>query len=137
MFSSIKLIPRADIIFRRFDSPAMYTRSIDSLEEYVGVWLNQKTTTYQDDELPFAIVYPTDFLPIENENQMGLIDTFFSDFEAAIGVKTEKISIADTWQASPPNGVGDVSIQNYLKDVSSYPRNKPMNLREKLIDCRD
>ncbi|KAJ5890023.1 hypothetical protein N7504_010833 [Penicillium tannophilum] len=91
--------------------------SIDSLEEYVGVWLNQKTTTYQDDELPFAIVYPTDFLPIENENQMGLIDTFFSDFEAAIGVKTEKISIADTWQASPPNGVGDVSIQDYLKDV--------------------
>ncbi|KAH1434619.1 hypothetical protein KXW29_008062 [Aspergillus fumigatus] len=101
--------------FPRFDSPAMYTRSILSLEKWVGVWLNQTSAVY--DDLPISIVYPVDFLPIPNTEQMQLIDSFIADMEATFGIKTEKVSIADTWKASPPNEAGNHTIQEYLKDV--------------------
>ncbi|KAJ5106161.1 hypothetical protein N7456_002836 [Penicillium angulare] len=112
-------IPLTNVVpsFPRFDSPAMYTRSIDSLEKYVGVWLGQDNTTYDDNQLPLAIIYLTDFLPLQNEKQMKLIDAFFTDADAATGVKTEKISLADNWKASPPEGATDISIHDYLKDV--------------------
>lgn len=101
--------------FPRFDSPAMYTRSILSLEKWVGVWLNQTSAVY--DDLPISIVYPVDFLPIPNTEQMQLIDSFIADMEATFGIKTEKVSIADTWKAFPPNEAGNHTIQEYLKDV--------------------
>ncbi|KAJ5707141.1 hypothetical protein N7488_006942 [Penicillium malachiteum] len=91
--------------------------SIDSLKKYVGVWLNQEITTYADNQLPTTIVYLTDFLPVQNDAQINLTNGFISDVETALGVETEKISVADTWQASPPQGVTDVSIHEYLKDV--------------------
>ncbi|KAJ5732784.1 hypothetical protein N7493_004265 [Penicillium malachiteum] len=93
--------------------------SIDSLEKYVGVWLNQEITTYADNQPPTTIIYLTDFLPIENNLQMDLINDFISDIETALDVETEKISLADTWQASPPQGVADVSVHEYLKDVKT------------------
>lgn len=48
---------------------------------------------------------------------MQLIDSFIADMEATFGIKTEKVSIADTWKASPPNEAGNHTIQEYLKDV--------------------
>ncbi|KAJ5640422.1 hypothetical protein N7528_000047 [Penicillium herquei] len=113
------VIPLTNVVpsFPRFDSPAMYTRSIDSLEKSVGVWLNQEITTYADNRLPTTIIYLTDFLPVQNDAQMDLINGFISDVETALGVEAEKISLAGTWQASPSQGVTDVSIHDYLKDV--------------------
>lgn len=34
--------------YSRFDAPAMYTRDIDKLEQYVGAWLDQKSTKFSD-----------------------------------------------------------------------------------------
>ncbi|KAM5457753.1 hypothetical protein McanCB49686_002738 [Microsporum canis] len=101
--------------FPRFDSLAMYARSILSLEKWVSVWLNQTSATY--DGLPMSIVYPVDFLPVQNAAQMQLIHSFIDDMEATLGIKTEKVSIADTWKTSPPNEAINISVQEYLKDV--------------------
>ncbi|KAK3935820.1 amidase signature domain-containing protein [Diplogelasinospora grovesii] len=102
--------------FPRFDSPAMYTRSILSLEKWVGAWLDQPTATYSDD--PISLIYPVDFFPVANAEQMKLIDAFIVDMEATFGVKVEKVSIADTWQASPPTEANHAPIKEYLKDVA-------------------
>ncbi|KAM5506468.1 hypothetical protein McanMca71_002662 [Microsporum canis] len=55
---------------------------------------------------------------IQNAAQMQLIHSFIDDMEATLGIKTEKVSIADTWKTSPPNEAINISVQEYLKDVS-------------------
>lgn len=48
---------------------------------------------------------------------MQLIDLFLADMEATFGIKTDKVSIADTWKDFPPNEAVNVTVQEYLKDV--------------------
>ncbi|KAI0105672.1 amidase signature domain-containing protein [Nemania sp. FL0031] len=110
-------IPLDDAVpsFPRFDAVAIFTRSIVSMEKWVQPWLGQNQAIF--DDLPLNIVYPTDFLPIDNSDQMALIDNFLSDLEATLNAKVQKVSIADTWAAGHPTGVENVSIQDYLKDV--------------------
>ncbi|KAM5435108.1 hypothetical protein McanCB21832_003704 [Microsporum canis] len=55
---------------------------------------------------------------VQNAAQMQLIHSFIDDMEATLGIKTEKVSIADTWKTSPPNEAINISVQEYLKDVS-------------------
>ena len=50
---------------------------------------------------------------------MRLLDAFLKDMESTVGVEAEKVSIIDTWQATPPNIGQKIFIQEYLKDVSS------------------
>ncbi|KAJ8128695.1 hypothetical protein O1611_g4938 [Lasiodiplodia mahajangana] len=111
------VIPLDDAVpsFPRFDAVAMFTRSIVSMEKWVQPWLGESQTTF--DNLPLNIVYLTDFLPIANSDQMGLIDKFFDDLEKTFDTKIQKVSIADIWASNPPAGVGNVSIQDYLEDV--------------------
>ncbi|KAI1127764.1 amidase signature domain-containing protein [Nemania abortiva] len=110
-------IPIDDVVpsFPRFDSIAMYTRDILSMEKWVQVWLGNDQAASSD--LPINIVYLSDFLPIANRGQMDLIDKFFDDLETAFDVKTQKMSIADTWAANTPADAGNLSVQEYLKDV--------------------
>lgn len=53
---------------------------------------------------------------------MTLIDDFIHDLETVYNVKREKVSIAETWKTSPPQEAEGLSVQDYLKDVSSAQR---------------
>ncbi len=52
---------------------------------------------------------------------MVLIDDFISDLETVYNVKREKVSLAETWKTSPPKEAEGLSVQDFLKDVSSAP----------------
>lgn len=71
-------------------------------------------------ELPATIHYPTDFLPVGNEEQMQLIHEFISEMENTLSAKTKKISIADTWKASPPTQAGGETVDKYLDKARPY-----------------
>lgn len=68
-------------------------------------------------QLPVTLVYLRDFLPVQNKEQMQLIDAFIADFESTYGVKTKKVSIAEKWKMSTPAEAQELSIEEYLKDV--------------------
>ncbi|KAK4203016.1 amidase signature domain-containing protein [Triangularia verruculosa] len=100
-------IPLDDVVpsFKRFDSGAMFTRDIVSMEKWVGAWIGQESTTY--DALPISIIFLTDFLPISNEGQMDLIETFTRDLEATYN------------KSNPPEMSTTASVEDYLTDVGT------------------
>ncbi|KAK3373516.1 amidase signature domain-containing protein [Lasiosphaeria ovina] len=110
-------LPLTNVVpsFPRFDSAAMYTRDIASMEKWVGAWLDEEPASYENSSI--SVVYLTDFLPVSNSDQMVLIDDFIGDLEKVYNVKREKVSIAETWKTSPPKETEDLSVQDYLKDV--------------------
>lgn len=97
-----------------FDAPAMYARDIKKLEKWIGAWISTDIETYQ---LPFSIIYPTDFLPVSNKAQMELIDDFVADLETTHGVSRTKVSLKDLWKEKTPSGADSTDIAQYLKDV--------------------
>lgn len=43
------IVERSMLIYHsRFDAPAMYTRDITKLEQYIGAWLGQEPTQFAD-----------------------------------------------------------------------------------------
>lgn len=70
-------------------------------------------------QLPIAILYLTDFLPITNQVQMESIDKLVVDLETAFDIKHQKVSLAAKWKESAPKEVRGSTIQEYLKDVSN------------------
>nr|POE87632.1 amidase 1 [Quercus suber] len=101
-----------------------------SFENIIGSWIAR--ATHNTDEvrtiviasvladyfkLPISLVYPTDFWPIDNEQQMKLVHDFVSDFEKAHGTDVKKISIVHEWSISRPKEAGSLSIQEYLENV--------------------
>jgi hypothetical protein len=68
-------------------------------------------------QLPVSIVYLRDFLPIQNNRRMQLIDAFVADIESTYGVEAQKVSIAEKWGLDTPAEAKESSIEEYLKDV--------------------
>lgn len=59
---------------------------------------------------------------ITNQTQLGLIDEFASDLEKSLGVKHEKVSFEELWSSHPPVKAGDMSLQEFMKDVSEMTK---------------
>lgn len=113
----------------RFDSNAVYTRDLGLLETVVGTWTSSPTILTRkiesiasdraamDDLQPRpTIIWPEDFWPLDNEQQMNIVKSFVADFEKAHHTRVLRLSIADEWSKTRPSGT-DESIQRYLKDV--------------------
>ena len=69
-------------------------------------------------QLPISLLYLTDFLPIQNEAQMKLINRFLTDFELDFGIDVQMVSISEEWTKRPPNyEAGETSVEKFLSGV--------------------
>ena len=69
-------------------------------------------------ERPFAIIYPMDYFPVQNEDQMSMIKLFISDLAGFLDVPKTEVSISALWNKNPPSEAGNLSVQEFLKDLA-------------------
>ena len=68
-------------------------------------------------EPPFEILYPTDFIPEENDQQVKAMEDFIKDMSQSTNCTYRKISIRDEWQETAP--VEEKDLRKYLYCVGS------------------
>lgn len=66
---------------------------------------------------PSAIIYPTDYLPIGNSDQVEIIEKFLVALESSLGVQRVKVSFKDVWKRSAPKEAQGMDLETYMKDV--------------------
>ena len=55
---------------------------------------------------------------ITNKDQLKIIQDFTHDLENSLGVKHQKLSFNDLWDADPPAEAEGETLQQWMKDVS-------------------
>lgn len=59
---------------------------------------------------------------IKNKDQLAIIDDFVHDLEISLGIRHDKVSFNGLWSVSPPEEAGDLSLEDYMKDVCNLPK---------------
>jgi len=100
-----------------FDTPCIFTRGLQPLKLALKSWVPQTGTINNTNEKgSYEIVYPVDYLPVANQEQMALIDGFLSDAAAHLPATIKRISIREMWKSSHPEGTPD-NVDAYLADL--------------------
>lgn len=109
-----------------FDSPCLFGRELSRFKEIVPVWYERQLKPPGNSELPWAILYPTDFLPVTNAEQMRAINDFTHGLSKYLKVSPRKISLAESWSKTSPveEKVLDVFMQNVGCSVRNLERAK-------------
>lgn len=68
-------------------------------------------------EPPFEILYPTDFMPEENPEQLKAMEDFIEDMAKSTECTYRQISIRDDWLETEP--VEEKDLRKYLYSVDS------------------
>jgi hypothetical protein len=97
-----------------FDSPCLFGRELGRFKEIVPAWYERQLKPPGNSELPWAILYPTDFLPVANAEQMRAINDFTHGLSRYLKVLPRKISLTESWSKTSPveEKVLDVFMQN-------------------------
>ena len=61
---------------------------------------------------------------ITNKDQLKIIDNSVADLEKSLGVKHKRVSFNEVWDSDRPEEVKGESLQEYMKDVSRFFREK-------------
>lgn len=101
--------------YSRFDTPCVFSREFNHLGTVVGSWVPTRPLAHATDPA-YEVIYPTDYLPVDNPAQMKLIDGFVEDMRIHFGAVVTKLSIRNAWKERHPAGLPEV-IDDYLKDV--------------------
>ncbi|CAG8957725.1 hypothetical protein HYFRA_00000061 [Hymenoscyphus fraxineus] len=103
--------------FRQFDTPTFYARDVETCKEFASKWFGDKLPSKQTSP-PSTIIYPTDYMSlITNQDQLRIINEFTTDLENSLGIKHQKLSFKDTWNADPPKEAHGESFEEYMKDA--------------------
>ncbi|CAG8984269.1 hypothetical protein HYALB_00010694 [Hymenoscyphus albidus] len=103
--------------FRQFDTPTYYARDVETCKEFASKWYGDKLPSKQA-SLPPTIIYPTDYMSlITNQDQLRIINEFTTDLENSLGIKHQKLSFKDIWNADPPKEAHGESFEEYMKDA--------------------
>ncbi|KAI9834946.1 MAG: hypothetical protein M1819_002669 [Sarea resinae] len=65
------------------------------------------------------LIYPLDYLPTSNPEQMKLLDSFVGDLETTIGTEASKISIREYWNTNGPEEAGGKTIDEFFDEVAT------------------
>ncbi|KAH8780104.1 amidase signature domain-containing protein [Diaporthe sp. PMI_573] len=104
--------------FRRFDVPTFFGRDLVKCERFARLWYGEALNPVIESGR-LAIIYPTDYMSIiTNKVQLAIIDDFVHDLETYMGIRHEKVSFNELWSISPPKAAGNLSLEDYMKDVS-------------------
>jgi Asp-tRNA(Asn)/Glu-tRNA(Gln) amidotransferase A subunit family amidase len=90
--------------FLQFDTPCVFARNLDALEEVLSAWV--PTWAEKRPELwhsKLEIIYPLDYLPTRISGQMEIIDSFVEDMAKHLNATITKVSIRKSWEEAPPD----------------------------------
>ncbi|KAF5622384.1 amidase signature domain protein [Fusarium tjaetaba] len=96
-----------------FDTSCVFARSVDVIRRVARSWIAAPSL---DKKRPYRLIYPLDYLPTENPEQMKIIDSFIRDVETHLPATVIPLSIRSSWQQSHPPGT-PADVEEYLKDV--------------------
>ncbi|OAA57192.1 Amidase signature domain protein [Cordyceps fumosorosea ARSEF 2679] len=100
----------------KLQSTGLSGRSLEDLVHLIApsLKLNRQATQ------PRRIIYPTDFAQWLSAKQRALMDEFLVAWEKTLGVKAERMSLADVWAKSLPNGADNQTLHDYLGNAAYY-----------------
>ncbi|KAK8052679.1 amidase [Apiospora saccharicola] len=102
--------------FCRFDSPCIFGRNLTILGSVLRAWYTPTETSVVPFGKTFQVIYPLDFFPVQNSEQMRILNEFMDDMTTYLPAQLNCVSIAETWRLSPPEGVKD-KLSDYLRNV--------------------
>ncbi|KAF9767633.1 hypothetical protein IL306_015180 [Fusarium sp. DS 682] len=103
--------------YAMFDAPCVFARSLDILRRVAHTWIPLSSSpTCEPMKGPYCLIYPVDYLPTENPDQMRIINSFIKDIETHLPATIIQFSIRVSWQLSHPPNTPDY-VETYLDDV--------------------
>lgn len=117
----IRVVPNtlSDFIYRHFDVPGLLARDLSKMAEFINLWYQsqaKKPAAPTQNELPVALIFPTDSESPETTLQSAIVNDMVRDFENFLGLKARRVSISSLWkEKSPPEAEGQ--SLHYMKDV--------------------
>lgn len=107
--------------YKRFDAPCLFARDLPILSRAVRILLDvperaESSVPDQPSYGPYSIIYPLEYLPVDNEQQMKLIDNFVGDMETALAATVRRVSIKELWRTNHPSGTCE-DLDEYLHEV--------------------
>lgn len=85
---------------------------IEVIERVANAWYEPRKSPKES--LPRAILHPVDFLPLENEQQMRVVDLFLEHASKALKCPVHRFCISDAWDADPPREAKGLKLQDFL-----------------------
>ena len=119
-YISVRLILDRDMsivlyaIYSDFDVVGIFGRDLRSIHHILSLTHDIKDSN----KFPSKILHPEDFFPHSKINQQTMVDKFVGVLENFLGVKAIRFSLAERWKQFPPSEAGDLSITEYLAQVS-------------------
>ena len=112
-------------IFLPWDTPCLFSRDITSFKDVLNLWYStlapspvSSLASYT--AKPAAILYPTDYFPVQNSDQTKIIKSFALDLGKVLNVRVSEVSISAMWSEKPPEEASDQSVQQFLKDAAVH-----------------
>ncbi|KAF5565565.1 amidase signature domain-containing protein [Fusarium napiforme] len=99
--------------YEMFDTPCVLARNLDVIRRVAKTW---NPAPLDVKKRPYRLIYPLDYLPTANPEQMKIIDSFIRDVESHLPATVTPLSIRSSWQQSHPPGT-PADVEDYLKDV--------------------
>ena len=126
---------------RQFDVPGVFARDIAKMVTFVFEWYGKASPiahaqvedsrpnisdrmTDLTQNLPTAICFPPDFLPLDETPQKGLVQHLVKDLETFFKVEACTKTIKALWEENPPREVNGIDLYTYLKDVNLTVRSR-------------
>jgi hypothetical protein len=101
-----------------FDVPSFFGRDIQTFNHFAHSWYGKSIKSQDRSQRPWRIVYPADYLPVGNTDQMRVFDGFVDDLAKFLDVIPERISIADHWKETAP--VDERTLLKYMENVCGF-----------------
>ena len=104
--------------FPPWDTACLFGRDIRGFKDVLTKWYSTTNSSCRSlpvdcGEQPAAIFYPTDYFPVQNHDQMSIIESFVSDLEKFLNVQRTEFSISALWNKNPPSEAGSQSVSTY------------------------
>ncbi|MCJ1357712.1 MAG: hypothetical protein MMC33_007708 [Icmadophila ericetorum] len=98
------------------DTPAWFGRNLELFPHLLAALRLPVSESPFSEKLPLEILYPSDFMPEDNPEQVQIMEDFIQDVAEAIGCTYRKISIKEDWQRTAP--VAERDLRQYLYNAS-------------------
>ncbi|KAH7092427.1 amidase signature domain-containing protein [Paraphoma chrysanthemicola] len=103
----------------KFDVPSFFGRDINPFKHFAQSWYGGFIANQAEGRNhPWQIIYPTDYLPTENLDQMRGLDYFVGELATFLSVEPRKLSISQEWKDSAP--IQENSLPTYMQNVQAH-----------------
>jgi hypothetical protein len=100
------------------DTPGWLGRDLEIFPHLLKTLRLDQPKPQQPKESPYEILYPSDFMPEDNANQVQMMEHFIADISKAMGCTHRKISLQNDWRVSAQ--VEEKNLQQYLYNISHF-----------------